>query len=32
MADFIRGATFVAICVVDVLAIGFGIGIYFTGA
>ena len=32
MSDFMRGAMFIAICVVDIVAIGFGIGLYITGA
>jgi len=32
MSNFIRSALFITICVVDILAIGFGIGLYVTGA
>ena len=32
MTELIRGAMFIAICVVDVLAIGLGVGLYISGA
>jgi hypothetical protein len=32
MTEFIRGAMFIAICLVDILAIGLGIGLYISGA
>jgi hypothetical protein len=32
MNEYLRSALFIAICVVDVAAIGLGIGLYVTGA
>lgn len=32
MNDYLRSAFFIAICVIDVAAIGLGIGLYVTGA
>jgi hypothetical protein len=32
MSDFIRSACFIAICVVDLAAIGLGVALYVTGA
>jgi len=32
MSDFTRSALFLAICLVDLAAIGLGIGLYVTGA
>ena len=31
MNDFARSAIFIAICVVDLLAVGLGIGLYVSG-
>ena len=32
MSDLMRSVMFIAICVVDIAAIGLGIGLYMTGA
>jgi len=32
MSDYTRNALFIAICVVDIMAIGFGITLFVTGA